>query len=39
MMADFHMTQRIKQQSDAFVAGFHECIPMKWLGIFNETEL
>ena len=39
MVADYRLNQRIKQQSDAFVNGFRECIPMSWLGIFNDREL
>lgn len=39
LMADYRLNRRIKEQSDAFVAGFHECIPLKWLGNFNEREL
>jgi len=39
MMADYRLNIRIKPQSDAFVNGFRECIPMAWLGIFNDREL
>jgi len=39
LMADYRLNRRIKAQSDAFVNGFHECIPMKWLSIFSESEL
>lgn len=39
MMADYRLNRRIRDQSEAFVAGFHECIPLKWLGNFNEREL
>ena len=39
MVADYRLNKRIKPQSDAFVAGFHECIPIAWLGIFNDREL
>ena len=38
-MADYKLNRKIKRQSDAFSAGFHECIPLNWLGIFNEREL
>ena len=39
MVADYRLNVRIKPQSDAFVNGFRECIPMNWLGIFNDREL
>ena len=39
MVADYRLNQRIKPQSDAFVNGFRECVPMSWLGIFNDREL
>lgn len=39
MVADFRLNKRIKAQSDAFVKGFHELIPLAWLQIFNEREL
>ena len=39
LVADFHLNRRIKKQSSAFVDGFHECIPLNWLGIFNDREL
>jgi hypothetical protein len=39
LMADYRLNRRIKAQSDAFIEGFHECVPLKWLGIFNEREL
>lgn len=39
LMADYRLNRRIKDQSDAFIAGFHECVPLKWLSIFNEREL
>lgn len=39
MMADFRLNRRIKPQSDAFVRGFNELIPLDWLRIFNEREM
>ena len=39
MVADFRLNRRIKAQSDAFVRGFHELIPLQWLQIFNEREM
>ena len=39
MVADFRLNRRIKAQSDAFVKGFHELIPLQWLSIFNEREM
>ena len=39
MMADYRLNQRIKPQSDAFVNGFRDCIPLAWLSIFNDREL
>ena len=39
MVADHRLNGRIKPQSDAFVNGFRECVPMSWLGIFNDREL
>lgn len=39
MVADYRLNVRIKPQSDAFVNGFRECIPLNWLGIFNDREL
>mmetsp|Transcript_2245 Transcript_2245/g.1565 ORF Transcript_2245/g.1565 Transcript_2245/m.1565 type:complete len:99 (+) Transcript_2245:1231-1527(+) len=39
LMADFRLNKRIKRQSDAFVAGFHELIPKQWLSIFTEQEV
>ena len=39
MVADHRLNQRIKPQSDAFVNGFRECIPLNWLAIFNDREL
>ena len=39
MVADYRLNVRIKPQSDAFVNGFRECVPMNWLGIFNDREL
>eukprot|EP00349_Pseudokeronopsis_sp_Brazil_P010163 CAMPEP_0202980266 /NCGR_PEP_ID=MMETSP1396-20130829/86219_1 /ASSEMBLY_ACC=CAM_ASM_000872 /TAXON_ID= /ORGANISM="Pseudokeronopsis sp., Strain Brazil" /LENGTH=110 /DNA_ID=CAMNT_0049720123 /DNA_START=767 /DNA_END=1096 /DNA_ORIENTATION=- len=38
-MADFRLNKRIKPQSDSFVRGFHELIPLEWLRIFNEREM
>ena len=39
MVADFRLNRRIKQQTDAFIKGFHEIIPLNWLSIFNEREI
>jgi hypothetical protein len=39
MVADFRLNRRLKRQTDAFVAGFHEVIPQPWLSIFNEREM
>jgi len=39
MVADFRLNRRIKAQADAFVRGFWEVIPQKWLSIFNEREM
>ena len=35
LMADYRLNRRVKAQSDAFVAGFHECVPLNWLRIFR----
>ena len=39
MVADFRLNRRIKRQTDAFIQGFHEVIPLQWLQIFNEREM
>jgi len=39
MVADFRLNRRIKRQTDAFIRGFHEVIPLQWLQIFNEREM
>ena len=39
MVADYRLNKRIQRQSEAFVAGFYECIPMKWLSIYSEREV
>jgi ubiquitin-protein ligase E3 C len=39
MVADYRLNKRIQRQSEAFVAGFHECIPMQWLSIYSEREV
>lgn len=39
MVADFRLNRRIKAQTDAFIRGFHEVIPLQWLAIFNEREM
>ena len=39
MVADFRLNKRIKTQTDAFIKGFHEVIPLQWLQIFNEREM
>lgn len=39
MVADYRLNKRIKKQCDAFVDGFHECMPLQWLGIFEEREV
>lgn len=39
MVADYRLNRRIKRQSDAFVEGFHECISLQWLSIFEEREV
>jgi len=39
MMADYRLNRRIKAASDAFVAGFHECVPINSLSLFNDREL
>jgi ubiquitin-protein ligase E3 C len=39
MVADFRLNRRIKRQTDAFINGFHEVIPLQWLQIFNEREM
>ena len=31
MVADFRLNRRIKAQTDAFIRGFHEVIPLQWL--------
>jgi ubiquitin-protein ligase E3 C len=31
MVADFRLNKRIKVQTDAFIKGFHEVIPLSWL--------
>ena len=31
MVADFRLNKRIKAQTDAFIKGFHEVIPLSWL--------
>ena len=31
MVADFRLNRRIKAQTDAFIRGFHEVIPLAWL--------
>lgn len=31
MVADFRLNRRLKAQTDAFVQGFHEVIPLQWL--------
>jgi ubiquitin-protein ligase E3 C len=37
MVADYKLNRRIKRQSDAFISGFHECISLNWLHIFEES--
>lgn len=39
MVADYKLNRRIKRQSDAFVSGFHECITLNWLHIFEESQV
>jgi len=39
MVADFRLNKRIKRQTDSFIKGFHEVIPLQWLQIFNEREM
>ena len=39
MVADYRLNRRIKLMSDAFVAGFHECIALSSLSLFNDREL
>ncbi|GMH81711.1 hypothetical protein TrVE_jg3096 [Triparma verrucosa] len=39
LVAKFHMSDRIKKQSEAFVKGLNEVIDQSWLRIFNEQEL
>ena len=31
LVADFRLNKRIKAQTDAFIRGFHEVIPLQWL--------
>ena len=31
MVADFRLNRRMKAQTDAFIRGFHEVIPLQWL--------
>jgi ubiquitin-protein ligase E3 C len=39
MVADFRLNRRLRRQTEAFMLGFHEVIPLKWLSLFNEREL
>ncbi len=31
MVADFRLNRRMKAQTDSFIRGFHEVIPLQWL--------
>ena len=39
LVAKYHMSDRIRLQSEAFVRGLGEVIDRSWIGIFNEQEL
>jgi len=38
LLADYHMNKKIKEQSAAFLGGFKEVIPDRWLRIFSTAQ-
>lgn len=39
LMTDWRMTRGIEQQTQAFLDGFNEVVPIEWLKYFDEREL
>ena len=39
LMVEYHISKRVKDQSDAFMSGFNELIPQDLINVFDESEL
>eukprot|EP01059_Diplonema_ambulator_P008091 TRINITY_DN17605_c0_g1_i1.p1 TRINITY_DN17605_c0_g1~~TRINITY_DN17605_c0_g1_i1.p1 ORF type:complete len:268 (+),score=75.62 TRINITY_DN17605_c0_g1_i1:55-804(+) len=39
LMAHVKLNLQYKEQASAFISGFHDMLPPKWIGLFNRNEL
>ena len=39
LMSHWRFTRGVEEQTKAFMEGFYEVVPLRWLEFFNEKEL